>query len=157
MAPSIKRIFHVICWSPCLLRAACTPRQAHTTAHTYTLHTHTHTHKQQHKTQIACASQPGARLLGTVCLKACVCWLQIRDYLVPYVHACLLAVPAGVGHAALLDPEHGLLKAADSNKAWRQHLKELAGGLTIGVLSGADTQQAAPQLALLLLPGWAYG
>jgi hypothetical protein len=47
--------------------------------------------------------------------------LQIRDNLVPYVHACLLLGPAG--QPALLGPD-GLLETAKSNKAWLQQLQE---------------------------------
>jgi hypothetical protein len=50
--------------------------------------------------------------------------LQIRDNLVPYVHACLLLGPAG--RPALLGPD-GLLETAKSNKAWLQQLQEYAG------------------------------
>jgi hypothetical protein len=53
--------------------------------------------------------------------------LQVRDNLVPYVHACLLLGPAG--QHALLGPD-GLLETAKSNKAWLQQLQEYAGKAT---------------------------
>lgn len=50
--------------------------------------------------------------------------LQIRDSLVPYVHACLLLGRAG--KPALLGPD-GLLETAKSSRAWLQQLQEYAG------------------------------
>lgn len=74
------------------------------------------------------------------CNDICLHCLQIRDYLLPYVRACVLSGDAG--HAALTAPGWGLITTAEQSKTWLKQLQEVAGEQCPTIL------QLVPRLAV---------